>query len=283
MPDSNTLAVLRDVVCIAILAAFLGAAAYGYLRRSIPMLAWDHGGRVPVGQFGTADWLVALLLTLLLTSTLLFAPPQSGSTIKHEALSDVEQLGAVAQTLMMDLMLVGLVVGFMRVIRDFDPAELFGLRLMKVSRAFLKALGWILPAYLVIRGVTEVASHFLDGVWPDMGPQSAVKILQNTKNPLVKLAMALTAAIVAPLAEEILFRGFIYGVLKRYTDTYFAGLLSAVLFAAIHLHVGLFLPLFALGLIFVAAYEATGCLLVSIFMHALFNGSQELLMFAQDK
>jgi membrane protease YdiL (CAAX protease family) len=38
-----------------------------------------------------------------------------------------------------------------------------------------------------------------------------------------------------------------------------------------HQHVGSLVPLFVLALSFTLAYEATGCLLVPIFMHALFN------------
>ena len=105
-----------------------------------------------------------------------------------------------------------------------------------------------------------------------------MQLLEGTKSPLVKMLMSVTAVVVAPLTEELIFRGFLFAVFKRYTDTYFAGLVSAVLFAAVHAHVGTFLPLFALGLVFVAAYEVTGCLLVTMFMHALFNGAQVVLM-----
>ncbi len=36
-----------------------------------------------------------------------------------------------------------------------------------------------------------------------------------------------TAVLVAPIVEETIFRGFIYGVMKRYTDRWFAMLLSS--------------------------------------------------------
>jgi membrane protease YdiL (CAAX protease family) len=46
----------------------------------------------------------------------------------------------------------------------------------------------------------------------------------------------------------------------------------SLLFALVHHHVGSLVPLFVLALGLTTAYEATGCLLVPVFMHAIFNG-----------
>ena len=79
------------------------------------------------------------------------------------------------------------------------------------------------------------------------------------------------AIVTAPLTEELLFRGFLYGVVKRITDRWFAAVFTAMIFALVHLHVGSAPPLFLLGLCLAIAYEQTGCLLVPSFMHAMFN------------
>ncbi|MDB6139798.1 MAG: amino terminal protease self-immunity [Verrucomicrobiaceae bacterium] len=281
MPDAVTLAVLQDIVYTALLAALLGAGMYAFLRSMMAAPVMAQGGRVPCGMYGWPDAAVAGMLVLLLTSGIIMSAPavHEMDWVKTVApVSDATQLSSVASTIVMDLMLVALVAGFLRVIRDLDPAELFGLRRITLKQALIKALIWIVPALLTVWAVSVLSSMLLDGVWPDMGPQSSVQMLETTKSPLVKVALAFTALVVAPLAEEILFRGFLFGVLKRYTDTYFAGLISALLFATVHAHVGFFLPLFALGVVFVIAYEATGCLLVSILMHALFNGIEVVMM-----
>jgi membrane protease YdiL (CAAX protease family) len=83
---------------------------------------------------------------------------------------------------------------------------------------------------------------------------------------------------VAPVAEETLFRGFIYGVLKRYTDAPFAALLSGLFFAIIHMHTGSLLPLWVLALFFCIAYEVTGCLLAPMLLHSIFNTTSLILM-----
>lgn len=281
MADAATLGVLKDVVYIAFLALIIGAGAYALTRVLSPVTAWNFSGKVVSRPYEWPDAVVAMLLTLVLVfmSGVLSGPAVEAKTSEvAPSPSEAAQAGSIALMIIVDLMLVSLVVGFLRVVREFDPGELFGLRRMKPARAFTVAVMWIIPAWFVVWGVAVASSALLDGVWPDLGAQSSVKLLEGTGSPLVKLLMSVTAIMVAPLTEELMFRGVLFGVFKRYTDTYFAGLVSAVLFASIHSHVGTFLPLFALGLIFVAAYEVTGCLLVTIFMHALFNGSQVVLM-----
>ena len=84
--------------------------------------------------------------------------------------------------------------------------------------------------------------------------------------------------VLGPLAEETLFRGFVYGVLKRYTDAPFAALASSLMFAIIHLHVGSLLPLCVLAMLFCIAYEITGCLLVPMLLHMIFNATSIVMM-----
>lgn len=90
--------------------------------------------------------------------------------------------------------------------------------------------------------------------------------------------MIIAAAVIAPLVEELFFRGFIYGVMKRYTDGLFAALCSSILFAVVHMHVGTLLPLALLALIFCALYERTGSLLVPMLLHAAFNSVSLVVM-----
>jgi TRAP-type C4-dicarboxylate transport system substrate-binding protein len=67
-------------------------------------------------------------------------------------------------------------------------------------------------------------THWLKEVWPDLQPQQLVETFQTSNNLGIKVLVVLAAVVIAPLAEETLFRGFVYGVLKRYTDAPFAAL-----------------------------------------------------------
>lgn len=94
----------------------------------------------------------------------------------------------------------------------------------------------------------------------------------------VGLVMTL-AMFVAPVTEELLFRGYFYGVLKQYVGVTPALVATSLLFAAVHLNGAVFLPLFVLAACLTLAYEATGSLLTSMVMHALFNTTMLAAMF----
>src|SRR5262249_60213694 len=86
------------------------------------------------------------------------------------------------------------------------------------------------------------------------------------------------AVMVAPMAEEFMFRFFIYGVLRRYFGVAIGLFFNALLFAAAHNHLPSALPLFVLGSCFTLAYEWSGSILVSMTMHTLFNSVQLILL-----
>jgi len=112
----------------------------------------------------------------------------------------------------------------------------------------------------------------------EIDEQRAVQTFAENKDLTLRLLLALSAVIIAPICEELLFRGLIYGTLKRFGERIFAALASSLLFALIHGHVPSILPLTILALGFCIAYERTGCLWVPIAMHAMFNGFNLVMM-----
>lgn len=88
--------------------------------------------------------------------------------------------------------------------------------------------------------------------------------------------MIITVVIVAPLFEEYIFRGAIFRTLQRY-DTRFAILVSALLFAGMHLNIVQGIPAFFMGL--VAAYVAyqSNSLWPCILLHFINNALVTLL------
>jgi uncharacterized protein len=78
--------------------------------------------------------------------------------------------------------------------------------------------------------------------------------------------------LVAPLTEELLFRGMILrGLLARYGPGV-AVVLTALLFALIHLNPWQILPAFFLGVVFGWFYLRTGSVLLCVIAHAINNG-----------
>lgn len=83
--------------------------------------------------------------------------------------------------------------------------------------------------------------------------------------------MFFAAGIAAPIGEEVLFRGFLYNSAKRRFGVAAAVVLSAAIFALIHLGPLAVVVIVFMGAALALAYEYTGSLWVTIIMHATNN------------
>ena len=101
--------------------------------------------------------------------------------------------------------------------------------------------------------------------------QATVTLVAGITDPWGYCGMAITAVILAPISEELLFRGCLYRFLKGKLNPLLAVTIAAFLFALLHAHTTTFLPLFCLGLLLCRCYEKSGELSVCIGFHALFN------------
>lgn len=81
----------------------------------------------------------------------------------------------------------------------------------------------------------------------------------------------LLAVIVAPLTEEIFYRGFLVGGIARHWGVPVALVASSVLFAAVHIDVGSLIPFALIGVIFALVYLRSGNLFSAVLAHFLFN------------
>lgn len=85
------------------------------------------------------------------------------------------------------------------------------------------------------------------------------------------LGVLLAGAVIAPLGEEIFFRGYVFtAVLRRYGLAP-AFLTSSVLFALAHLNLEAFVPILLIGVTFCYVYWRTGSLVPSMIAHAMNN------------
>jgi membrane protease YdiL (CAAX protease family) len=81
------------------------------------------------------------------------------------------------------------------------------------------------------------------------------------------------AVLLAPIGEELFFRGYVFEVLGRARGLVLAHVVSAGLFAAVHFNLG-GLPIYLLlAVILAEAYRRSGGLLVPIVAHAVMNAA----------
>ena len=82
--------------------------------------------------------------------------------------------------------------------------------------------------------------------------------------------LVILTVVLAPLCEEFIFRGLVYGGLRRTLPIRWAIPAAAAIFAIVHPSISV-VPVFALGVATACAYQATGWLLAPIIAHALYN------------
>ena len=156
------------------------------------------------------------------------------------------------------------------------PGDAFGLRGPNLKRAISLAA---LVALLILPIAWLLQSLSLEvlikvGIEPQN--QMAVTAMENAHALWLQIYLGLFAVVIAPVAEEFIFRGILYPLVKQAGFPRFAAIGVSLLFAAIHFDAGTFLPLFVLALAFTWLYEATDNLLAPIVAHALFNGANLL-------
>jgi len=139
-----------------------------------------------------------------------------------------------------------------------------GLRRFKFFRAVLLVV-ISLVLVIVSEFAWELARERLG--WADQGD-----ILSMFGGGISGLLMALLlGGVLVPIAEEVFFRGFLYAGMRERWGTGWALVVSALIFALIHLTPGVLPPLFVIGLLLAYLYERTDSLWPSILLHAVIN------------
>jgi len=88
-----------------------------------------------------------------------------------------------------------------------------------------------------------------------------------------------TLVVIAPVAEEILFRGYLYGKLKKFVPIWVAILATSILFGSIHGAWNLAIDTFALSIVLCLLRESTGNIWASILLHMTKNGIAFYILF----
>jgi membrane protease YdiL (CAAX protease family) len=148
-----------------------------------------------------------------------------------------------------------------------------------VARGIGVAAIAILSSQVILVAADQLRRALTDG--PIKQPEQVQ--LDNPPELGTAILMGLAVLILAPVAEEAFFRGFIYRGLRRSYGILPSVLISGVIFGVIHVFAAtsaadftLFLqivvpPLIVVGCIFALAVERTGSIVPTIVAHFLFN------------
>ncbi len=136
-----------------------------------------------------------------------------------------------------------------------------------------------LPAAIGVGGavggliVVQVVVGLLSWVTGTEPPEQ--EIFELLDDPLIAWVMGGLAVLVAPVVEEIIFRGVVLDALARAMNWWVAAVVQAAVFSAIHIETLtspiMFLALGLLGFAFAWLRRVTGSLVAPIVAHLVFN------------
>lgn len=173
------------------------------------------------------------------------------------------QLHPLALTGLMRLLEIGLMLGVV-VLVDHGPQSI-GLSARKIGPGLKKGILW--SAGFGGVAIIGFAIMYLMGYPP--ATLLRTRLPRHTSELILLFGVG---GLIAPVAEEIFFRGILYGFLRRWG----AGLAimgSTVVFVALHPTAGFSLTQLTGGILFAAAYEIEDNLLVPIIVHVLGNNA----------
>ena len=234
-------------------------------RRPAPERPWSAWWAVPIGLGAVMTSGVVYLIASGIRDALVDTPHHQDGIV-GVALHGTPPALTLIATLAQDLTLV---LGALLVVASslrgrFDPARL-GLRPARpASSVGLVVAGYVL--FLIVAAVWTSVMGIQDreNVTIDLGTRDSA---------FAFVAAAFLVCVVAPVCEELFFRGFLFGALRKH-GLIVAMLVSGITFGLAHVAsspIGFIVPLATLGFILALLYERTRSLYPCIGLHALNN------------
>jgi membrane protease YdiL (CAAX protease family) len=262
----------------ALVAALLVAVSLATYLRLFRFVYTTGGGKVSAEQLTWVDVVFATALVFYIIfqsfAHLKTTGPPSAASFSGEQL--------ILATLLSWALILGPILISFRA-RGIRVGQLFGFDRLPILRAVVWGVGLLFTALPLVFGTSEIVTQWLrDRSAQDS--QEIIQIFRDSTQPGQRVSIILLAVVIAPIAEELVFRGYLYTVMKRFFGSLPSLVFTAVLFGLVHVNVPALVPLFVLACTFTIAYEVTGSLFVPMAMHALFNALNlvAVLMFPHD-
>jgi membrane protease YdiL (CAAX protease family) len=253
---------------LAPLPVWGAAALLGLYAAAVALLA----RRRPRRALGPTDGFLAVALMVLLSACFsLLAPiPPPGPTERHVSVLLVLYLA----TPPIEMLTVILVLSRDRLLGQFWRENYRG----RAGLAGAIGHGLVVGIGIVLLTAAVVQIEARGFRWP-IQPNNPFVYNPRlaTAPPGALAALVLAVVVMAPLAEEALFRGLLFGGLRRRVGPVLAALVSAAVFGAAHMNGSLFLPLAVAGFLLALVYERSRSLWPSTVAHATLNGLAVLM------
>jgi CAAX protease family protein len=172
----------------------------------------------------------------------------------------------IGATFLQDLGLVLSAILFARATGGRPTARQFGLRQVRIG----EALGWLVVVVVVFYVISNIYGQLVHVSQQDDLPDEL-----GANDSALNLVLVLgLVCVVAPVCEELFFRGFCFTALRRWIGPLGGALATGIIFGLIHAGSAdwVFLPPLALlGFLLCLLYLRTGSLLPCMALHSLNN------------
>jgi len=274
---------LAALASLLVLGVLIGSAVLWIRRIQRPDPELDLGVGVRAWSIGWVNFglfICAIIVTIAAVQILVGSVFREQIDAADGALTPWMAILAVI-TLQLPLL------GIFYLLRHYYPsafADRLNTRYLSVKAAFLEAGDFFLrtlPLVWIANLLWDQLLSILEsaGMIEEIKPQELITVFALGGNPMAIAILAASAVLLAPLVEELIFRGCLYRFLKSQTTILPAQILSGTLFALMHPYLVSFVPLVILGVLLARLYESSGNILTAIFFHAFFNGFSLLILF----
>ena len=220
-------------------------------------------------SWGAGDIAWALLALLLIVPLLILA----GRALISLTPISVNS-ATLAVSIILELLLIGVAVRF-SVIKYHRPWGDLGLRNFAGGRSIGYTILAIMGSVAIVASYTAGLRYF--GLEDRIPPTPLFK----EHSRLLLAGGVAVASLIAPFAEELFFRGFVFAGLRKTIGPWAAAIFSATLFAVAHLNPFLYPPVFAIGLLFAWVYHRSGSLWYNTLAHIGYNSLVAIVALAQ--
>lgn len=221
--------------------------------------------------------LITYIICQLSVLLLIFIPSLKDSLLQlFSGMSEQDQLIKLSAWWSTISFAVAFIVSFILISRNKQFWEVF-----KGEKASIGAsIGWgIIGFFLVFLGQT-IGAYIELALGIDMGSENTEAIMNVTK---VAPIMIIATVFLGPILEELVFRRVIFGSIIQNYNFWIASIISAIVFAAIHMDFTHILLYTICGMIFAFLYHKTKRLLTPIIAHVLLNGFVTFVQMNADK